>query len=379
MGLSFWERESFLRNADVAIIGSGIVGLSAAIALKEKHPSLGISIIERGSMPNGASTKNAGFACFGSVSELLDDLQHNTEEEVFAIVRMRWLGLKRLRRRVGDAAMQYEGYGNYELFIDHEERDYERCLEYLDYLNARTEEATGVPSPFKMMDNMLPELGFRKVRHLIWNSAEGQINTGKMMKALLNKAESLGISMFNGLTVSHIEDTGSEVILFTDEGWNWRVRRVLVATNGFARRLLPELQVKPARNQVLITKELPQIPFRGCFHYNRGYVYFRNIGRRILLGGGRHLDLDGEQTDYFGFTERIYRYQLNMLHNYILPNSRVEVDYRWSGILGVGDQKRPIIQTVSPNVAVSVRMGGMGVAIGSLVGEQGAKLVMENE
>ena len=47
----------------------------------------------------------------------------------------------------------------------------------------------------------------------------------------------------------------------------------------------------------------------------------------------------------------------------------------WSGILGIGDQKKPIIERVSPNVVVAVRMGGMGVAIGSLVGEEAAALV----
>ena len=59
--LSFWERESFLSNIDVAIIGSGLVGLSAAIHLKEKHPNLQVVIFERGALPTGASTRNAGL------------------------------------------------------------------------------------------------------------------------------------------------------------------------------------------------------------------------------------------------------------------------------------------------------------------------------
>lgn len=73
--LSYWERETFLKNIDVLIVGSGIVGLSAALHLKEKSPSLNVVIAERWTFPFGASTKNAGFSCFGSVSELLDDLE----------------------------------------------------------------------------------------------------------------------------------------------------------------------------------------------------------------------------------------------------------------------------------------------------------------
>lgn len=377
MSLSFWERSSFLHKGDVVIIGSGIVGLNAAISLKEQHPTLGVTILERGTLPNGASTKNAGFACFGSVSELLDDLKEHPEEAVFGLVRQRWLGLRRLRARIGDRAMEYAGLGNYELFLDYEEREYERCITYLNYLNTRVEEATGVQSPFKLRDTLIPSFGFGRVRHLIWNSAEGQLNSGKAMVALMAKAQSMGISIFNGLTVTRLEDTGKSVTLYTQDGWNWQVRRVLVATNGFARHLLPQLQVRPARNQVLITKPIPNLPFKGCFHYNKGYVYFRNVGDRVLLGGGRHLDPQGEETDQFGLTDTIQRFQQTMLRRHILPHTPHEVDYCWSGILGVGDIKKPIIEKVSPNVTVSVRMGGMGVAIGSLVGEQGAKLVME--
>ncbi|MFZ4545731.1 MAG: FAD-dependent oxidoreductase, partial [Saprospiraceae bacterium] len=70
--LSYWEYESFFKDMDVAILGSGIVGLSAAISLKEKNPMLKVALIERSFLPYGASTRNAGFACFGSISELLE-------------------------------------------------------------------------------------------------------------------------------------------------------------------------------------------------------------------------------------------------------------------------------------------------------------------
>ena len=38
-------------------------------------------------LPQGASTKNAGFACFGSLSEILDDLQSHSKEEVLQLVK----------------------------------------------------------------------------------------------------------------------------------------------------------------------------------------------------------------------------------------------------------------------------------------------------
>ena len=84
---SYWEYKNWITDIDFAIVGSGIVGLNCALALREKYPSASILVLEKGILPQGASTKNAGFACFGSLSELLDDLNTpkviaNINEEV---------------------------------------------------------------------------------------------------------------------------------------------------------------------------------------------------------------------------------------------------------------------------------------------------------
>ena len=68
MNTSYWERESFLEHYDAIVVGAGIAGLSAAIELKKKQPDISIAVLERSWLSDGASSKNAGFACFGSVS-----------------------------------------------------------------------------------------------------------------------------------------------------------------------------------------------------------------------------------------------------------------------------------------------------------------------
>src|SRR5437764_1278060 len=105
--LSFWERESLL-DYDCIVIGSGIVGLSTAISLKEINPSLRVMILERGILPGGASTRNAGFACFGSPTELLADIELDGADAMTALVEKRFLGLGKLRKRLGDKEIGYE-------------------------------------------------------------------------------------------------------------------------------------------------------------------------------------------------------------------------------------------------------------------------------
>ena len=124
---SYWELDQYFKLFDLVVIGSGIVGLSTAISFKQKNKKASVLVIEKGLLPSGASTKNAGFACFGSPSELLDDLGRMKHETVWETVKLRWKGLELLRKRLGDKNIDYKNWGGYELFDS--ENDYNFCLE----------------------------------------------------------------------------------------------------------------------------------------------------------------------------------------------------------------------------------------------------------
>lgn len=374
MSLSFWEYDTFFKDVDVAIIGSGIVGLNAAIALKQKKKKLKILVLERGLLPMGASSKNAGFACFGSPSELLDDLSMYSENEVITLVEKRWKGLERLRKNLGDKAIDFHNWGGYEIFDSSDE--YKRCEENLNYLNKALSPVMGKKIIYKKADDQIPSFGF-KVRHMILNSAEGQIDTGKMISALIAKTRSLGIEIINGFEVQSAEDNGKNILITSSAGIRFTCKKMIVATNGFARHLLPEYPVFPARAQVLITEPIKNLKLKGTFHFDSGYYYFRNIGNRVLLGGGRNLDFKTEETSSFGLTSLVQDKLEDLLQNAILPKQKFKIEMRWSGIMGVGPEKRSIVKAVSKNVYCAVRMGGMGVAIGSLVGEEVAELSLK--
>lgn len=376
--LSYWERECFFKNLDVAVVGSGIVGLAAAIHLKTLDPKLRVTVLERGPLPIGASTRNAGFACFGSMTELLDDLTHMSEDDVLAVVEKRWRGLQRLRALIGDANLDFQMLGGYEMFTGDEEDIFDKCRAQIPDFNHKIGKITGHPEVYKIVDERLPRFGFQGIKHLILNQPEGQVHTGKMMSALLKKAIEKGVQIINGFSIKDLKDSSQGVEIETESGWTICVPKVLVAVNGFAKRLFPHADVYPARNQVLITQPIPGLAAEGCFHYDRGYFYFRNLDGRILLGGGRNLDLEKEKTDEFGSNALIRKALVELLETVICPGRKVEIDSWWTGILGLGPVKKPIIERFSPNVTVAIRLSGMGVAIGTLVGQEGAELVLKN-
>ncbi|WGK65868.1 NAD(P)/FAD-dependent oxidoreductase [Croceiramulus getboli] len=369
MERSYWETQSWFSGIDFTIVGSGLVGLFCALELKTLHPKANVLVIERGVLPSGASTKNAGFACYGSASELLDDLKHHSEEEVQQLVAQRYQGLKTLRETLGDQVIGYEQRGGFEVFEETQTELLEDCLQALPRLNALLKPVFG-RSVFKKTSN---QQGFARVSsQLLLHMEEGQLHTGKMMQALVQQCAQRGVRLLHGIELLSYDEDSSAVHLRTSEG-DFKTNRLLIATNGFA-RTLGITEVQPARAQVLITKPLAQLPFRGTYHWDRGYYYFRDIDQRILLGGGRNLDFEGEETDQMEVTQRIQQRLESLLHEVILPGTPFEIEQRWSGIMGVGAQKKPIIKCLSSRVYCGVRLGGMGVALGSRVGQELASL-----
>jgi glycine/D-amino acid oxidase-like deaminating enzyme len=370
MQLSYWELKNWFTNVDYTIVGSGIVGLHAALRLREKFPEKKILILERGMLPHGASTKNAGFACFGSLSEIIEDLKSHTEEEVIQLIQKRWDGLQLLRKRLGDTAIDFKPFGGYELFLKENESSYTECLNKLPFVNE-------ILKPLFKADVFAKEVdrfGFGGIHeYLIFNPFEAQIDTGNMMQALLKQAIAEDILILNQQTVTSFSDNenGVEVAL---SDFSFTTKKLLFATNGFANELTKGA-VKPARAQVIITEPIPNLDIKGTFHLDKGYYYFRNIGDRILLGGGRNLDFETEATTEFGQTEIIQKRLEDILKEVILPNHDFKIDHRWSGIMGIGNSKKPIVTQLSENVYCGVRLGGMGVAIGSLIGTELADLV----
>jgi len=375
MNLSYWELQTYFKNIDLTIIGSGIVGLTAAIESKKKFPMLKVVVLERGILPSGASTKNAGFSCFGSVSELLSDLKHTPENEVGQLLEKRWKGLAKLRQTIGDVPMDYFQNGGFEVFND--EVFYAECEANIPYLNELMHRQLGIKEVYRIAHDKISVFGFAQVPFMIENSFEGQINTGKMMNRLIQIAHELGVIILNGLEVASTQENEKNVVVQLTDGFHFETSKLIIATNGFAKQLLPELDVQPARAQVLITEPIPNLKFAGTFHYDEGYYYFRNIDQRVLLGGARNSDFKGEETYTMEVTQKIQDKLEELLSTVILPGQSYEIAHRWSGIMGVGQTKTTIVKQLSKNRYCSVRMGGMGVAIGSLIGSEVATMAYE--
>jgi glycine/D-amino acid oxidase-like deaminating enzyme len=370
---SYWEQKNFF-GYDLIVIGSGFTGLSTAINYKKKNPKASVLILEKGVFPTGASTKNAGFACFGSLTEILDDFWNMNPKEVTTLVERRYKGLQQIRKNFGDAALRYQHTHGFELL----EEENLRSVDQIDEVNKMLKKIFK-KDVFSLVKK--PEkLGFSsKVKIVVENHFEGELDPGAYLTALWTKASKLGIRILTGVSVVEIQkDDGIVVAENTGKNkvFEFKGEKVAVCTNAFSKKLWPESDLEPGRGLVLLSKPLTgKIPWKGSFHMDKGYVYFREIDGRLLLGGARNKDFEKERSLEFETNPKIKMHLEHLAKEVIFPGKDVEWEMEWTGIMAFGPKKSPLIQAIGGKTAAAVRLGGMGVAIGWQVGKELSQLL----
>lgn len=360
---SIWELETFYRKRDIIIIGAGFSGLWTAISIKEKYPEQSVLIIERNAVPLGASTRNAGFACFGSLTEVIADSQKMGWQKTLELVTMRFDGLQKIQRYFKNDEIDFELNGGYEI-VNNEE-----SLSQIDTVNEKLKVITGLDRTYTLKQDKIQEFGLGKSVFLIENPCEGSLHSGKLMQKLLEKCHELKIEFLFGTEVDNILETTNDVEVRVSDDLSIKANKIIYCTNAFTSKFLENEHVIPARGQVLLTEPIDGLKLNGTFHYDEGYYYFRNVGNRILLGGGRNRDFKTEETTAFETTEFLQNHLETFLKEVILPHQNSKIALRWSGIMAMGEEKSPIVKQISERQFCAVRLSGMGVALAPKIGE----------
>lgn len=363
---SWWDDSVLLQPFDFAVLGSGLIGKQIAIKLKKKHPKARVAMIDRMPIPYGASTRNAGFACFGSITEIVDDLAKTSEQQVFETLHKRFVGIQQLVQEFGQSAIGYEATGSYELFQSQAAFDF--AQDHIDVINQKVSEYTAANQVFKIQSTTMLNTGFYGKG--IYNPYEGAINSGLLNQVISEQSLALGVLPMFGFNVESIQPISNGYELIADSGLNLKCKQLIVANNAFAKCFLPDHDIQPARGQIVLTKPLKQLSLNGIFHVDQGYYYFRHVGDRLLLGGGRqHFKADENTFDFEG-SESVKNHLIDWMQKWILPKQSFEIEMHWSGIMAMGHHKLPIVERVNDHLTCCVRMSGMGVALGPVLSDQ---------
>ena len=238
MAISVWEQSTYFAPKDVVIIGCGFVGLWTAYELINKNPKLNITILERGVIPSGASTRNAGFSCFGSVSELMYDVKLMGESNMLETVKMRYDGLQRIQNVFKKDEIDYDQWGGYELFEEGGDYDISKLDEDIAYLNKllapvlKTPKLKGKYLPIYTNETkQIKKLGFQKINALSFSPFEGQLNAAKLVLALQKAVQSKGVQILFNTEVKKFTSHKKGVTIKTNLEANLETKQLLICTN----------------------------------------------------------------------------------------------------------------------------------------------------
>lgn len=369
--LSIWEKESFYKNCDIIIVGAGLMGLWTAFELKKRAPRLNITIVEKNTTPLGASTRNAGFACFGSPTELLSDADTMGEDAMWQIAQMRFLGIEKIKNIFNHATIHYNPCGGFECLLL---KDAE-ILDKLSWLNKGMQTITGENECFSIQNNLLQTQGLQGFNFLINNKLEGTLHSGKLVQTLIQKVQELGVSILYGASITNWLQL-NHAIEVDINSTTITTNQLVFCTNAFTNELLKDDSIVPARGQILVTNTIENLALNGSFHFDEGYYYFRNLNNRILLGGARNIAFEEEATTVLQTTDAIQQQLEQFLKTHIAQQYTYTIEHKWSGIMAFTNNKKPIFKSIANNIHYAVACNGMGVALTPIFAEQIAQKIL---
>ena len=126
---------------------------------------------------------------------------------------------------------------------------------------------------------------------------------------------------------------------------------------------------------MIVTAPIPGLALKGTFHFDQGFYYFRNLGNRVLLGGGRNIAFDDEATTDMVTTDVIQSELERFLSTHILHGIPYKISHRWSGIMGFITDKKPFVAEVEDGVFAGIACNGMGVALAPVIASKLVELL----
>ena len=372
--LSLWEKDTYYAYSDVVIIGGGLMGLWTALELKQQSPSIKITIVERHVSPLGASTRNAGFACFGSLTELLGDEAKMGTDAMMRVAAMRYKGIEKIKATIAPEKIDWDLCGGYEPLKNYPAAD--ELDHQINYLNKVLESVTGIKNTFSNATANLAGIGLKNFDQLVFNPLEAGIHSGKLVNELTALVLSKGVRLLNGIEVNGWIETGQGIELSTNHPVSLKAGKLVICTNGFTSSLLPALNIEPARGQIVLTAPIAGLTTKGTFHFDEGFYYFRNVGNQILLGGARNSNFEEERTTNMEGSDAIRHILTDFLKTHLQTSEPVEIVQSWSGIMGFTPDKNPLCTAVSTNAVAAIACNGMGVALTPVIAETVTNLLL---
>lgn len=343
---SYWALERPAENpalqedlaVDVAIIGGGYTGLSAAWHLAKSAPGLNIILLEARQVGHGASGRHGGMVLPQTGLETLEIAEdEETHKWTYDLTVDSMKSLKKLVDSTGmDCELKLDGYCY--TILDEEDLPYDKA--YVEQA-----QKLGMPLEFWDEDRTAEELGTEYYYGAIYDPNGGRVHAMKLVKALKYAAEQAGVKIYENSHVTDIQEGESIRLTVGEDGYTVLAKDIVIATNGYTSKLgYFKYQVMPVHAQCAVTpplskKQLAQIGWESGlpFFDSRNFLYHLVLtaDNRIVIGGGSAEYFFGNDLHYRGDLNKIGDMMLSELIQIYPTLEGIQFEQVWDGILGM--------------------------------------------
>jgi len=377
--LSYWAATSSRQKSyadtplpdsvDVAIIGGGYTGLSAALHLAQAGAKA--AVLEHEHLGWGASSRNGGMVLPGYKAGLDTLIKrygmertrrlHDFTLEAIALVKS-LIADHQIECELEETGYIYAAYkpAHYGWLADHQ-RDLEHAFNH--------------PTRVIPRERQREELGSDYFHGLLVDDSAAGLHPAKYVNGLAQAADRAGASLHENAPVTRVKRAGDRFEVTTARG-QLSAKDVIVATNGYTGGVIPWLQrrVVPVGSYIIVTEPLDAeiahrlIPHRRMVFDTKSMLYYWRVlqDNRVMFGGRASFVPTSQQR----YAEILRRGMVDIYPE--LANTKVE--YAWGGKLGFTVDLMPHTGR-HDGVFYSVGYGGHGVAFATYMGKRLAERV----
>jgi glycine/D-amino acid oxidase-like deaminating enzyme len=365
-------------RVDVAVIGAGFTGLSAARTLAKRGAT--VAVLEAHTVGWGASSRNGGMVLTGlklGPATLISRYGKERTHRMYAASLKSIDCVEQIVREENiDCSFSRSGHLEVACKAKHFD-EFQRSAEVI--AREFNHQLRIVPK-----EQLHGEIGSAIYHGGLVDEVSAGMNPARYVAGLARAAERAGVAIFEGARVEKIEREASQ----GTHGWkvttsrgSLRAREVFVATSGYTSRVTPALQKKivPIGSYIIVSEVLREklaqelSPRNRMIYDSKNYLYYYRLtpDRRMLFGG---------RAAFFPETDRTIRDSAEILRRGMIdvyPQLRdAKVDYVWGGTLDFAFDILPHAGRLD-GIYFSVGYAGHGVAMATYLGTKMAQLILE--
>jgi glycine/D-amino acid oxidase-like deaminating enzyme len=369
------ELRPFPESVDVAVIGGGYTGLSAARTLAKQ--GVRAAVLEANTVGWGASSRNGGMVLTGLKLGMQDVTTKYGREIARRLFQCSLDSIDTVEQIIKEENIDC-GFARYGHLLTANKAKHYDALE---------EEAAFMEREFNHPLRLIPrqqqrsEIGSDLYHGALLDECSGGLNPARYVAGLAQAAEKAGASLHSRANVTRLERTGNRFRVETERGM-LHAEQVLVGTSGYTGSVTKKLQKKiiPIGSFIIATEKLSDelvrelVPNgRMIFDFKHYLNYFRLWENRLIFGG---------RAAFFPETSGTIQRSAEILRREMIevyPQLKdVRIEYVWGGTLDFAFDMMPHTGEVD-GIHYSLGYAGHGVAMATYLGRTVAESMLKGD